>query len=299
MRKDRASRAAPGMRLLRWAERRCGREVLESVVRPTIADLQFEDAAGSQSGLVSLFLRLRAYLALARALAVHAVTREMAPTEAQSENSMKVVPIIAGVLAVSVSAMASMGLVFQDPHPALLLVIGVVLIALGVSRPVPRWLPRLVAFWGFVLAASTLYLFRDSDYQGTGSLILMPVFGGYAAMSFSPRSIAILAGPALIAAGVIVRMQGRADHGLLIATGVLLTLFALACRHARWRAPIMKVARLLQLAGLALAVVLLLRGHKDVAWDGLIANSSFSLLAGFGSPERDVRSRGSMLGLRT
>jgi hypothetical protein len=286
---DRDTREVAGTRLLRWAEKCCARDVVESIVRPIIADLQFEDATGSRSRVASGFRRLRAYLALARALAVHAVTRETVSTDQQPENSIKVFAIGAGMLAVSVSAMEFLGVVFQDPHPSLFLATGIALIALGVSRPVPRWLPRLVAFWGFVIAAGTLYVFRDSD-QGTGSLILMPAFGAYAAMNIPARSIALLSGPFIVAGGVIGQLRGRADHGLLVAIGILFTVFAIGQRNARWQARIVKMARPLQTASLGVALFLLLSGNNDMAWDALIAYSSLSLLFGFGSSNREVPS---------
>jgi hypothetical protein len=295
---DRRTQASACTRLLRWAEKYCPRDVVETIVRPIIADLQFEEATVSQSRVAKHFVRLRADLALLRALALHAVTREMARKDHLQENSIKVFAIVVGVLAVLVSAMDLMGFVLQDPQPSLLLAIGIALIALGVSRSVPRWLPRLVAFCGFIMTAGTLYLFRHSD-QGTGSLILMPVFGAYAEMSLPVSSVVILTGPVIVVGGLIVQLRGRPDHGLLVAIGILFTVLAIGRRTARWRAPIMRAARPLGLASAGLALVLLVSGSQDLAGDALIACVSLSCLFGFGSssptgalsilPQRDQR----------
>jgi hypothetical protein len=296
---DRDTQASAGTRLLRWADKNCARDVVESIVRPIIADLQFEEATGFRSRVATHFVRLRADLALLRALALHAVTRETARKDQLPESSIKVFAIVVGVLAVLVSVMDLMGFGLQDPQPSLLLAIGMALIALGVCRPVPRWLPKVVAFCGFIITAGTLYVFRDSDYQGTGSLILMPVFGAYAETSLPVSSIIILTGPVIVAGGLMAQLRGRPDHGLLVAIGILFTVLAIGQRTAGWHVPIVKVAWPLGAVSVGLALVLLLIGNADMAWDALIAGSLLSLLSGFRSsnptgalsilPQRDQR----------
>jgi hypothetical protein len=94
----RDTQGSAGTRLLRWAEKYCPRDVVEGIVRPIIADLQFEDATGSRSRLAKHFIRLRANLALVRALALHAVTRETARKPSRVDRRMRWMNSILGLI---------------------------------------------------------------------------------------------------------------------------------------------------------------------------------------------------------
>jgi hypothetical protein len=59
------------LRLRRWAERHCSPEVLDTLILPVVADLQYEDARESGNAIVRRFLRVRAYVGLAKALGLH------------------------------------------------------------------------------------------------------------------------------------------------------------------------------------------------------------------------------------
>jgi hypothetical protein len=98
--RDTQGRAAT--RLLRWAETYCPRDVVESIVRPILADLQFEDATGSRSRLAKHAAQLRANLALMRALALHAVTRETAPKALRGDRKMRWMNGILGLVIMAV-----------------------------------------------------------------------------------------------------------------------------------------------------------------------------------------------------
>jgi hypothetical protein len=66
------TRHAPvGSRLRAWAERHCSPEVLNTLILPVVADLQFEDALWRGDALSRWVLRCRGYLGIAQALGLH------------------------------------------------------------------------------------------------------------------------------------------------------------------------------------------------------------------------------------
>jgi hypothetical protein len=80
----------------------------------------------------------------------------------------------------------------------------------------------------------------------------------------------LLFGPTLIAMGIVEQLRGRGDHGLLVAAGILVTIFASGIRNARWRPTLIKVAFPLKLAAIGLAFVGLIGGYRDLTWPCLI-----------------------------
>lgn len=67
----RRSGARVGVRLRRWAEEHCCPEVVDSLILPVVADLQYEDAATEGNALGRWWSRMRNYAGLARALGLH------------------------------------------------------------------------------------------------------------------------------------------------------------------------------------------------------------------------------------
>jgi hypothetical protein len=65
------SAARVGLRLRRWTEQHCSPDVVDTLVLPILADLQYEDAAAQGNAVVRRFLRVRAYVGLAKALGLH------------------------------------------------------------------------------------------------------------------------------------------------------------------------------------------------------------------------------------
>lgn len=68
------SNGSVGVRLRRWAERHCSPEVVDALVLPIVADLQYEDALDGQNVVTRWFIRVRAYAGLVRALGLHCAT---------------------------------------------------------------------------------------------------------------------------------------------------------------------------------------------------------------------------------
>jgi hypothetical protein len=62
--------------MLRWAARLCRPDVLDTVVEPIVADLQFEDHEATGGGAARLGVRLRYLGVLVKALGLHYATEE-------------------------------------------------------------------------------------------------------------------------------------------------------------------------------------------------------------------------------
>jgi hypothetical protein len=128
---ENGSPAHAGLRLRRWAERNCSPDVMEVLILPMIADLQYEDTC-SHSTTGRWSHRLRSYVGIFKALALYFFT-ERAKTMQESKWSL--VRLALMVPAALAASLAVQYVVFQT--------FGVILYWLGgVAYVTSPWLGK-------------------------------------------------------------------------------------------------------------------------------------------------------------
>lgn len=196
-------RARLGIRPKRWAEMHCDRDLLENVVLPTIADLQFEDATAPPSVAAHWFLRVRAYVGLAQALALHSVTQGSA-----SMDQRKLVTLLRLSLAVPAALLASLA-----AQPILFQVMSWVLQASVGRADWTIWGARCLMFLfmgaGFVAGAwfvapptrKPVVMVTAFSLVVLWSAVLMIHYSAYPGPRFYPWYLAM--GPSLLLGGTL------------------------------------------------------------------------------------------------
>jgi hypothetical protein len=92
-----------GSGLRRWAERYCTPDVLDALVLPVVADLQFEHSRSTHEWERGL-IQLRAYVSLAKGVALHCVLTRRGPVQHSIVTALRLGLMIPLALAASLAA---------------------------------------------------------------------------------------------------------------------------------------------------------------------------------------------------
>jgi len=137
-------RVPVGANVRAWAERRCDRETLDTLILPVIADMQYEDSVSAgRPRIVRWAVRLRGYVGLAEALCAHLVVNRRAAPAKASERAVSHV-IASGGARSGIMSESSRNQLFMIGAGMLVAALGFAAGRLSVPAPSPGWEPPVV-----------------------------------------------------------------------------------------------------------------------------------------------------------